>query len=305
MLSFLLPTITLVSLIGIFFGALLKSKRVRDLIELTYIQASDLTSGQLPRKYVLELTDAFLGATVLDKKGKISPRKIAVLSFLSCTMFLMSFTSNFWAPIEQDSFIAEYVGSGLLGGVLAKIALYCIVWPSHFIFDFISSSMLLYVWRRVSDKSIFIKFICVMFSFVAFMVIVFAICFGLYINTFGLGYVDPKIYTLKQLIIFAPIVLNGPVFLGLDMLITMLAGSGVLSPFQLVLLISSCSLTFCVFIVIMFARVLTLNKSILEKLSQMSLAISEIDADKLYHYSCAIFTIGGGLCSLFGVTIKN
>jgi hypothetical protein len=294
MFTTLVIVFNLVSLAGIMIGLLLRSPGVRDIIDRSYVYASDIAVGKLPADITDAIPLAIRKAVILGKNNKISPKKLLMISLVSTVLFSMSFICDPSINLEH-SHAARIFGGGTLGLWGAVGLVNAMAWPGHIIFDAMMCSVLLRISRR--QRPAFFQFIILFgaLSLVSLIPLVFIFAMSVPIASTG---------NLSSTFVLwlTPLVFNGPTVLWLKVLGTWTRGymsSGVDALLILSSLASSTPL-----LLEMISRLLIGSKRVMRIVAGLSLKISETNADRLFSTSLVAFAIGNGLCQVFGISIK-
>lgn len=301
----------LVALLGIVVGLLLQSSQLRSFIEVTYIETDDLTTGKKPEGYVQNFADIILLAIFLSPTGRLSIRKIAALSFLSCTIFLVGMMS---ALVGFDSLIyknvvSQFVGSGYFGAMLTItmmfLLLLLVAWPAHFIYDLFASFVVITVWRARKRTLGLFEILIITGAIVLYSAVPIVIAYA-YGNSFVVirdsGWIKMPDYSLIDVTIILPLIMNGPSMLWVLLIEHTSSGLQQFNAGSIALVFLSCLVSIGMVCMITLAKVAANSAKTMGMLADLALRLSKVDAKRVYQVSFTAFAIGNGLCQVFGIS---
>lgn len=293
--------LNLVSLAGVVVGLLLKSQVVRDAIDAGYVYSSDLATDA-PAIIVDRYSKAFVTAILLNKAGRISAKKVFVVSLVSSTLFNSAVFAWIW-EFQPNSPLANYFGGGDTGLKLGQGFMLSVKRPAHFIYDFFVSATLLWVRRRIYQKSRWLQILVASLSAIV-VLLVPAVVMVLSLMIIGTYVPDWEHTTVG----FALPLGMSTIFNGPSVLLLWLTGSATFMPdmkwAQGWLIAMSALVSTSVVVFDLIGRLIALSRRATRCMASAMLAISQTDANKLFTVSLTAFAIGNGICQVFGIAMK-
>ncbi|EJN20193.1 hypothetical protein PMI35_05497 [Pseudomonas sp. GM78] len=301
MLTFAVLALNLVALAGIVLGLLLRAPRVRSALELAYIHTSDLADSRSDNEATRALVWAFTRTALLNSHGKLSLRKTLVVSLISSVVFTIGLTPMF------GRFFSTLAGTMPSESYLGTIIFYLMAWPGHFIYDYIICSALLRI-SKTGNRRSFSKqtgYMILAFSAASFLPMLIMWAYSIVRFTLPNMLVKESMNNW-DLLLLVPFFWNAPTFLWLGVLrlFEIYALPDAMAARDIAILFLSSIVSSCIVFFDLLARGLVVNRSAMNFFANTALRLSQTNADHVFNVSMIAFTIGNGLCQLFGISIR-
>lgn len=306
MFTFTVLALNLVALAGIAIGLLLRAPRVRNALEVAYIHSSDIAQGHERQEVIRTLVSAFTRTVALNDHHHLSIWKLIVVSFISSLIFSVAMAPII-GDISPSDPAAKFFGGGTFGTFAGTILFYVFAWPGHFIYDFFICWILLKVskssYRRsLRRHSLYMLLALGCASLAPIAVVVLYVLFRFVLT----GLPTTEMTEWDLILIGIPFFWNGPTFSWLSaahLILDIKIFEFITTP-RAVLFLLSTTASASIGFFDLFARCLAASKRAMSLLATLTIRLTKADADRIFNYSWTAFSVGNGLCQLFGISIK-